>query len=89
MAYIFLIKRFKKIKLKGGNMNKLRFMTQQEREAYRIGYECGRQEGLKKASLLIQLVASDSSEFKGYILQNSKEAAEMVRILTGKGEQNG
>ena len=63
-------------------MNKSRFMTQQEREAYRIGYECGRQEGLKKASLLIQLVASDSSEFKGYILQNSKEAAEMVRILT-------
>lgn len=67
-------------------MSKSRFMTTQEREAYRIGYERGRQEGLKKASLLIQLVASDSSEFKENILQNSKEAVEMVRILTGKGE---
>lgn len=67
-------------------MSKSRFMTPQEREAYRIGYERGRQESLKKASLLIQLVASDSSEFKENILQNSKEAVEMVRILTGKGE---
>lgn len=67
-------------------MSKSRFMTPQEREAYRIGYERGRLEGLKKASLLIQLVASDCSEFKENILQNSKEAVEMVRILTGKGE---
>lgn len=67
-------------------MNKSRFMTLQEREAYRIGYERGRLEGLKNASLLIQLVASDSSEFKENILQNSKEAVEMIRILTGKGE---
>ena len=68
------------------NMNNLKFITPQEREAYRIGYECGRQEGLKKASLLIQLVASDSNDFKESILQNSKEAVEMIRILTGKGE---
>lgn len=63
-----------------------RYMTPQEREAYRVGYERGRQEGLKKASLLIQLVASNSNEFKESILQNSKEAVEMIRILTGKGE---
>lgn len=63
-----------------------RYMTPQEREAYRIGYERGRQEGLAKASLLIQLVASDSNAFKESILQNSKEAVEMIRILTGKGE---
>ena len=63
-----------------------RYMTPQEREAYRIGYERGRQEGLKKASLLIQLVASDRNEFKESILQNSKEAVELRRILTGKGE---
>ncbi len=69
-------------------MNKSRFMTPQEREAYRIGYERGRQEGLKKASLLIQLVASDSNDFKESILQSSQEAVEMIRILTGKGEQN-
>lgn len=41
-----------------------RYMTPQEREAYRTGYERGRQEGLKKASLLIQLVASDSNDFE-------------------------
>ena len=63
-----------------------RYMTSQEREAYRIGYERGRQEGLKKASLLIQLVASDSNEFKESILQNSKEAVELRKIFTGKGE---
>lgn len=63
-----------------------RYMTQQEREVYRIGYERGRQEGLKKASLLIQLVASDSNEFKESILQNSKEAVELRKIFTEKGE---
>lgn len=67
-------------------MNNTRFMTIQERDAYRIGYERGKQEGLKKASLLIQMVALESSEFKENILKNSKEAVEMVRILTGKGE---
>lgn len=59
-----------------------RYMTSQEREAYRAGYECGRQEGLKKAALLIQLVASDSNEFKESILQNSKEAIELRKIFT-------
>lgn len=66
-------------------MNKSEFMTQQEREAYRIGYERGKQEGLKKASLLIQLVASDSNDFKESILQNSKEAVELRKIFTEKG----
>lgn len=67
-------------------MNIPRYMTPQEREAYRTGYERGRQEGLKKASLLIQLVASDSNDFKESILQNSKEAVELRKIFTGKGE---
>ena len=67
-------------------MNIPRYMTQQEREAYRIGYERGRQEGLKKASLLIQLVASDSNDFKESILQSSKEAVELRKIFTEKGE---
>lgn len=57
-------------------MNIPRYMTPQEREAYRTGYERGRQEELKKASLLIQLVASDSNDFKESILQNSKEAVD-------------
>lgn len=63
-----------------------RYMTAQEREAYRTGYERGILEGLKKASLLIQLVALDSSEFKESILQNSKEAVELRKIFTQKGE---
>lgn len=67
-------------------MNKSEFMTQQEREAYRIGYERGKQEGLKKASLLIQLVALDSNDFKESILQNSKEAVELKKIFIEKGE---
>ena len=67
-------------------MSKSRFMTPQEREAYRTGYERGRQEGLKKASLLIQLAASDSNEFKESILQNSKEAIELRKIFAEKGE---
>lgn len=67
-------------------MNKSEFMTQQEREAYRIGYERGKQEGLKKASLLIQLVALDSNDFKESILQNSKEAVELRKIFIEKCE---
>lgn len=59
---------------------------QQQREAYRIGYERGKQEGLKKASLLIQLVALDSNDFKESILQNSKEAVELRKIFIEKGE---
>ncbi len=67
-------------------MSKQSLMTTQEKEAYRIGYERGRQEGLAKASLLIQLVASDSNAFKESILQNSKEAVELRKIFTEKGE---
>ena len=63
-----------------------RYMTPQEREAYRTGYERGRQEGLKKASLLIQLVASDGNDFEASILQNSREAVELRKVFTEKGE---
>lgn len=67
-------------------MKNTKFMTPQEREAYRTGYERGRQEGLKKASLLIQLVASDSNDFEASILQNSREAVELRKVFTEKGE---
>ena len=63
-----------------------RYMTAQERDAYRIGYERGRQEGLKKASMLIALMAQDTREFSESILQNSKEAIELRKIFTEKGE---
>ena len=61
-----------------------KFMNAPEREAYRMGYERGKQEGLQKAA--IQLVATDSNVFKESILQNSKEAVELRKIFTGKGE---
>ena len=76
---------YKKDSRKENDMNNSRPMTPQEREAYRLGYERGRQEGLKKASLLIQLVASDSNDFKESILQSSKEAVELRKIFTEKG----
>ena len=47
-----------------------KFMNAPEREAYRMGYERGKQEGLQKAAMLIQLVASDCAAFKENILQN-------------------
>ena len=63
-----------------------KFMNAPEREAYRMGYERGKQEGLQKAAMLIQLVASDSAVFKEKILQNSKEAVELRKIFTERGE---
>ena len=63
-----------------------KFMSESEREAYRMGYERGKQEGLQKAAMLIQLVASDSAVFKEKILQNSKEAVELRKIFTERGE---
>lgn len=39
-----------------------RYMTPQEREAYRIGYERGRQEGLRKSLLVITAFATLMSE---------------------------
>lgn len=63
-----------------------KFMSAPEREAYRVGYERGKQEGLQKAAMLIQLVASDSVVFKENILQNSKEVVELRKIFTERGE---
>lgn len=53
-------------------MSKQSLMTTQEKEAYRIGYERGRQEGLAKASLLIQLVWIICNEIIS-ILENIKD----------------
>ena len=52
-----------------------------------MGYERGKQEGLQKAAMLIQLVASDSAAFKENILQNSKEAVELRKIFTERGDK--
>lgn len=63
-----------------------KFMNAPEREAYRMGYERGKQEGLQKAAMLIQLVATDSNVFKESILQNSKEAVELRKIFNDLSE---
>lgn len=68
-------------------MKNTKFMTPQEREAFRTGYERGKREGLKKAALLIQLVASNSEDFEENILQNSKEAVELRKIMTESEEK--
>ena len=64
-----------------------KFMNAPEREAYRMGYERGKQEGLQKAAMLIQLVASDCAAFKENILQNSKDSVELIRIFTERGDK--
>ena len=86
--FIFFVRMVQKIeRARGDNiLRKPIFGSPQEREAFCAGYERGMREGLKKASLLIQLVASDSEAFEESILQNSKEAAKLRKIFTEKGE---
>lgn len=54
-------------------MNEPRFTGPEERRGYSRGFKDGYSEGLKKAVLLIQLVASNVEDFEESILQNSKE----------------
>lgn len=86
--FIFFVRMVQKIERARGDdiLRKLIFGSPQEREAFRNGYGRGKREGLKKASLLIQLVASNSEDFEESILQNSKEAVELRKIFTEKGE---
>lgn len=62
-------------------MNELRFTGPEERRGYSRGFKAGYSEGLKKAVLLIQVMALSSEEFKESILQNSKEAVELRKIF--------
>lgn len=68
-------------------MRNFGFMNEQEKKAFRSGYECGMREGLKKAGLLIQLMASNSEDFESYIIQNSKEVIELRKIFSEEGEK--
>lgn len=63
-------------------MNEQRFSGPDERRGYSRGFKDGYAEGLKKASLLIQLVASNSEDFEESILQNSKEAIELRKFMS-------
>lgn len=68
-------------------MKNLKLLTKQERNAYQIGYEKGKQEGLKKASMIIQLVALDSDDFQQVILQNCKEAIDLRKLMTSSEQE--
>lgn len=63
-------------------MNEPKFTGPDERRGYSRGYKAGYAEGLKKAVLLIQLVASNSEDFEESIFQNSKEAIELRKLMT-------
>ena len=63
-------------------MKEPRFTGPEERRGYSRGFKDGYSEGLKKAVLLIQLVASNVEDFEESILQNSKEANELRKLMT-------
>jgi len=65
------------------HLNNLKFNNPSERQGYQKGFKTGYNEGLKKAILLIQLVASSSEDFEASILQNSKDAIELRKLMTG------
>ena len=69
-------------------MNNPKFDNPSERKGYQKGFKAGYNEGLKKATLLIQLVASSSEDFEASILQNSKDAIELRKLMAGV-EQEG
>lgn len=72
----------------GNHLNKPKYDNPSEREGYQKGFKAGYNEGLKKAILLIQLVASSSEDFEASILQNSKDAIELRKLMAGGGERN-
>lgn len=63
-------------------MREPRFTGPDERRGYNRGFKAGYVDGLKKASMLIQLVAYNSDDFEESILQNSKEAIELRKLMT-------
>ena len=63
-------------------MNEPRFLCPEERRGYGRGFKAGYAEGLKKASLMIRLLASSSEDFEESVLQSSKEAVELRKLMT-------
>jgi len=61
--------------------------TPQEREAFNQGYTHGYREGMQKVSMLIQLILNSTEDFEKNILQNSVEANELRRIMTGSEDK--
>ena len=61
--------------------------TPQERKAFHQGYTYGYREGMQKVSMLIQLILNSTEDFEQSILQNSKEAVELRKLMTGSEEE--
>ena len=59
------------------------FKSKDKRKAFNQGYTYGYREGMQKVSMLIQLILSSTEDFEENILQNSKEANELRKIMTG------
>ena len=63
-------------------------LTFAEREAYNEGFRRGEKEGLRKAGEIIRLMlCSTVEEFEDSIIQNSKEVAELRKIMTGGNDE--
>lgn len=80
---IYKKKRLKQETRRKDYLKQLRFNNPSEKEGYEKGFKAGYNEGLKKAVLLIQLVASSSEDFEASILQNNKEAIALRKLMIG------
>lgn len=69
-------------------MDQMKFLNKGEEEGYRKGFGAGYNEGLRKAVLLIQLLASNSEDFEEGILQNSKEATALRKLMLGAEQED-
>ena len=69
-------------------MKQPKLSTPQERQVFHQGYTYGYREGMQKVSMLIQLILNSTEDFEQSILQNSKEASELRKIMTGSEEKN-
>lgn len=63
-------------------MKQPKFLTPQERQAFNQGYTYGYKEGMKKVSMMIQLILNSTEDFEKNILQNSEEMETLRELLT-------
>ena len=49
-----------------------------------MGYKAEYSEGMKKAAMIIQLVAGTTEQFEESVINNSSEAIGLIKIMTGK-----
>jgi Uncharacterized protein conserved in bacteria len=70
------------------NLNNPKFDNPSERQGYRKGFKAGYNEGMKKVALLIQLLASNSEDFEESIIQNSREAIALRKLMIGTEQED-